>query len=74
MAHTDLYKTKALVKNTGVVFWSAPVTWRVACSFDVTWFPIDKQVRNMIWFNVSCIYKGFRRNKIEYIKIYMVHM
>ena len=48
MAHTDLYKTKALVKNTGVVFWSAPVTWRVACSFDVTWFPIDKQVRNMI--------------------------
>ena len=47
MAHTDLYKTKALVKNTGVVFWSAPVTWRVACSFDVTWFPIDRQVRNM---------------------------
>lgn len=42
--HTDVYKTKALVGSNGDVVWTAPVTWRVSCSFDVTWFPIDKQV------------------------------
>ena len=43
--HTDLYKTKALVDHNGSVIWTAPVTWKVACTFDVTWFPVDKQVR-----------------------------
>ncbi|XP_066915801.1 neuronal acetylcholine receptor subunit alpha-6-like [Clytia hemisphaerica] len=43
-AHTDLYKTKALVFHDGLVLWTAPVTWQVSCSFDVTWFPIDRQI------------------------------
>jgi len=47
LAHTDMYKTKALVTHTGKVIWTAPVTWKVQCSFDVTWFPIDKQVCNL---------------------------
>ena len=42
--HTDVYKTKALVVHTGEVLWSAPVMWRVSCEFDITWFPLDKQV------------------------------
>jgi Neurotransmitter-gated ion-channel ligand binding domain. len=46
-SHTDLYKTKALVSHTGEVIWTAPVTWQVSCEFDVTWFPIDRQVSNL---------------------------
>lgn len=45
--HYDLYKTKALVYNTGEIVWTAPVTWRVSCAFDVTWFPVDKQICNL---------------------------
>ena len=43
-SHTDLYKTKAFIQSNGDVIWTNPVTWRASCSFDVTWFPVDKQV------------------------------
>ncbi|XP_057302527.1 neuronal acetylcholine receptor subunit alpha-2-like isoform X2 [Hydractinia symbiolongicarpus] len=46
-AHTDYYKTKATIYADGDVMWVAPVTWQVSCSFDVTWFPVDKQSCNM---------------------------
>ena len=49
-AHTDVYKTKALLSHTGEISWAAPVTWRVSCEFDITWFPLDKQVYlQIIW-------------------------
>ena len=44
LAHTDMYKTKVVVKSRGEVIWNAPVTWKISCSSDVTWFPIDEQV------------------------------
>ncbi|XP_066915847.1 neuronal acetylcholine receptor subunit alpha-3-like isoform X2 [Clytia hemisphaerica] len=67
-AHTDVYKTKALVSHTGEVLWSAPVMWRVSCEFDITWFPLDRQectmkfgswsymnnqMRLSLWYDVS---------------------
>ena len=39
-----MYKTKVVVKSRGEVIWNAPVTWKISCSSDVTWFPIDEQV------------------------------
>ena len=44
LAHTDMYKTKVVVKSRGEVIWNAPVTWKISCSSDVTWFPVDEQV------------------------------
>lgn len=46
-AHTDYYRTKVTIYSTGDVLWIAPVTWKVSCSFDVTWFPIDQQTCNI---------------------------
>ncbi|XP_066920132.1 neuronal acetylcholine receptor subunit alpha-9-like [Clytia hemisphaerica] len=42
-SHTDYYKTKAFIQANGDIIWTSPVTWRASCSFDVTWFPVDKQ-------------------------------
>ena len=39
-----MYKTKVVVKSRGEVIWNAPVTWKISCSSDVTWFPVDEQV------------------------------
>lgn len=44
--HTDMYKTRPLVFNKGLVVWNSPVTWKISCELDVTWFPVDRQVCN----------------------------
>jgi len=43
LAHTDIYKTKVTIQSDGTAIWTAPVTWKISCSSDVTWFPIDEQ-------------------------------
>ncbi|XP_028315222.1 neuronal acetylcholine receptor subunit non-alpha-2-like [Gouania willdenowi] len=35
--------TKAIVKYTGAVTWTPPVTYKSACTMDVTFFPFDRQ-------------------------------
>uniref|UniRef100_A0AAN0LM93 Nicotinic acetylcholine receptor n=1 Tax=Polyphagotarsonemus latus TaxID=1204166 RepID=A0AAN0LM93_9ACAR len=39
--------TKAIVYNTGKVFWKPPAIFRSFCQIDVQWFPFDTQVCSM---------------------------
>ena len=57
-----MYKTKVVVKSRGEVIWNAPVTWKISCSSDVTWFPIDEQVCEKVTLPIPV--------KILYLKLF----
>ena len=50
--HTDMYTSKVKVSSDGTLIWNNLVTLFVSCSFDVTWFPVDKQVGNFLPYNL----------------------
>jgi len=52
-SHTDIYKSKAIVRNNGWVMWSMPVIWYASCEPDTTWFPLDQQKCTLIFGSLS---------------------
>ena len=44
-APSDIYKAPVNVYPDGKVIWHVPVVWKSTCTVDITWFPVDTQVR-----------------------------
>ncbi|XP_066916154.1 acetylcholine receptor subunit alpha-like 1 isoform X1 [Clytia hemisphaerica] len=47
VSHTDLHRSKVLIKDDGQLIWTNLVTNKATCQVDVTWFPMDEQVCNL---------------------------
>ncbi len=41
----DIYKAPVHVYSNGQMVWFATVVWQSTCAVDVTWFPVDVQVK-----------------------------
>lgn len=55
---TGYMQSKAMVSNTGIVFWPPPAKLRSSCKIDITYFPFDDQMCKMKF--GSWIYDGFQ--------------
>ncbi|XP_076443609.1 uncharacterized protein LOC143282052 [Babylonia areolata] len=55
---TGYMKSKAMVSNTGNVFWPPPAKFRSSCKIDITYFPFDDQVCELKF--GSWTYDGFQ--------------
>ncbi|XP_066936536.1 neuronal acetylcholine receptor subunit alpha-4-like [Clytia hemisphaerica] len=51
--HNEIYRTNVQIHHKGMLTWTSNIEWKANCEVDITWFPLDKQVCNLLYGSLS---------------------